>query len=71
MFLRVLLTVLRSGPGSGPSAKAWSVTSLDAPQFMQIRGEPRRKVIPKDSGSGRRSRPQTSGGRVEGSRPRQ
>jgi len=48
------------GPDGG---KQWSVTSLGAPDFMQIKGEPRRKVLPPGS---RRVRPRTSG---QGSRP--
>lgn len=51
-------------PGAG---KAWSITSLEAPEFMQIRGEPKRKVLPKESA--RRARPASRGGRaVQGSR---
>jgi len=51
-------------PGCG---KAWSITSLEAPEFMQIRGEPKRKVLPKESA--RRARPASRGGRsVQGSR---
>lgn len=55
-------------PPVGPHAgKQWSVTSLGAPEFMQIKGEPRRKVMPEGS---RRVRPATrSGNSVKGSRP--
>jgi len=51
------------GPDGG---KQWSVTSLAAPDFMQIKGEPKRKVLP--SGH-RRIRPATSGKVSLGSRP--
>lgn len=55
-------------PAIGPNAgKQWSVTSLAAPEFMQIKGEPRRKVMPEGN---RRVRPPTrSGSCVQGSRP--
>jgi len=54
------------GPDSG---KQWSVTSLAAPEFMQIKGEPKRKVIIPEGK--RRSRPPTRSGRIAsaGSRP--
>jgi len=56
-----------NNPAVGPEAgKQWSVTSLAAPEFMQIKGEPKRKVCPEGR---RRLRPMTSGGRIEGSCP--
>jgi len=51
------------GPNGG---KQWSVTSLAAPNFMQITGEPRRRQLPEGE---RRARPATRSGRVGGSRP--
>merc|ERR1711998_235355 len=55
-------------PPVGPEGgKQWSVTSLGAPEFMQIKGEPRRKALPPGR---RRARPATRSGRsVSGSRP--
>lgn len=52
---------IKNPPVDPEGGKQWSVTSLGAPDFMQIKGEPKRKVLPEGH---RRVRPSTRSGKV-------